>query len=64
MFEPQFLKFLTKIAHFRPYCKPSNTTFLGLNFLRVLLHRQNKMNAKKIITPALAVAILPYGVWF
>ena len=64
MFKHQFLKFLTKIAHFRPYCKPSNTTFLGLNFLRVLLHRQNKMNAKKIITLALTVAILPYGVWF
>ena len=64
MFEPQFLKFLTKIAHFRPYCKPSNTTFLGLNSLRVSLHRQNKMNAKKIITLALTVAILPYGVWF
>ena len=53
MFEPQFLKFLTKIAHF----KPSSTTFSGLNFLRVLLHRQNKMKAKKIITPALAIAI-------
>ena len=64
MFEPQFLKFFTKIAHFRPYCKPSKTTFLGLNLLRVLLHRQSKMNAKKIITLALGVAILPYGIWF
>ena len=44
-------------------CKPSNTTFVGLNFFRVLLHGQNKMNAKKI-TLALTVAILPYGVWF
>ena len=47
-----------------PYCKPSKTTFLGLNFSRILLHRQNEMNAKKIIAPAMTVAILPYGVWF
>ena len=53
-----------KISNFRPYCKPSNTTFLGLSFLRVFLHRQNKMNAKKIIAPALTVAILTYVVWF
>ena len=32
MFKHQCLKFLTKIAHFRPYCKPPNMTFLGLNF--------------------------------
>ena len=64
MFKHPFLKILTKIAQFRHYCKPSNTTFLGFNFLRVLLHRQNKMNTKKIITLALMVAILPYGVWF
>ena len=43
-----------------PYCKPSNTTFECLNFLRVVLHRQNKMNAKNI-TLAPRVAILPYG---
>ena len=36
----------------RPYCKPSNTTFLGLNFLRVLLHMQNKINAKKNYYPS------------
>ena len=38
MFKHQFLKFLTKIAHFRLNCKPSNTTFLGLNSVRVSLH--------------------------
>ena len=31
---------------------------------RSKMHRQNKMNAKKNINPALAVAIFPYGVWF
>ena len=61
--DPFFYVFV-KITNFRPYCKPSNKTFLCLNSLRVSLHRQNKMNAKKIITLALTVAILPYGVWF
>ena len=27
----------------------SNTTFLGLNFLRVLMHRQNNMNQKNLL---------------
>ena len=49
MFKHQFLKLLTKIAHFKPNHKPTNTTFLGLNFVRVLLHMQNKMNAKKLL---------------
>ena len=34
MFKDQFLFLFTKIAHFRPYCKPTNTTFLGLNFFK------------------------------
>ena len=44
MFKHQFRKFLTKIAHIRPYCKPSNTTFLRLNFLG-----ENKMNANPAV---------------
>ena len=42
----------SKITNFRPYCKPSNTTLLGLNSFRVSLHRQNKMNAKKNYYPS------------
>ena len=38
-----------KITHFRLYCKPTNTTFSGFNFVRVLLHKQNKINAKKLL---------------
>ena len=42
----------------------SNFRIFEFKFLRVLLHRQKEINAKKIITIAPTVAILPYGVWF
>ena len=58
-----FLNFNQKLLILDLIVNPP-TTFLGLNFLRVLLHVQNKINAKKFITLALKVAILQYGVWF
>ena len=37
---------------------------LQVSYSQGKLHWQNKMNAKKIISLALTVAILPNGVWF
>ena len=63
MFKQQFLKFLTKIAHFWPYCKSTNTIFLGLNFFSVFCTCKIRW-IQKNISLAPKAAILPYGIWF
>ena len=42
---PTYKKKKKKITYFRPYCKHTNTIFLGLYFLGFIA-RQHKMNAK------------------